>query len=54
MGFNELKIVEAHEFLNRIAGRPALTIDFDAGLAIERAVHAIARSSRDGRWVSLA
>jgi predicted dehydrogenase len=53
MGFNDLKIVEAHELLNRIAGRPALTIDFEAGLAIERAIHAIARSSNEGRWVSV-
>ena len=36
MGFNDLKIIEAHELLNRIAGKPSLTIDFDAGLAIER------------------
>ena len=54
MGFNDLKIIEAHELLNRILGRPALTIDFDAGLAIERTIHAIARSSREGRWVSVA
>ena len=48
MGFNDLKIIEAHELLNRILGRPALTLDFDAGLAIERTVHAIARSSPRG------
>jgi predicted dehydrogenase len=53
MGFNDLKVIEAHEFLNRILGRPALTLDFDAGLAIERTVHAIARSSREGRWVGV-
>ena len=53
MGFTDLKIIEAHEFLNRILGRPALTIDFEAGLAIERTVHAIARSSREGRWVAV-
>ena len=52
MGFNDLKVIEAHEFLNRILGRPALTIDFDAGLVIERAVHAIARSAHEGRWVA--
>ncbi|HKI15259.1 MAG TPA: Gfo/Idh/MocA family oxidoreductase [Roseiarcus sp.] len=52
MGFNDLKIIEAHELLNRIAGRPALTIDFEAGLAIERTIHAIARSSREGRWIA--
>jgi predicted dehydrogenase len=54
MGFNDLKIVEAHELLNRIAGKPSLTIDFDQGLAIERTIHAMARSSAEGRWVSTA
>ena len=53
MGFNDLKIVEAHELLNRIAGKPSLTIDFEAGLEIERTIHAIARSSREGQWVAM-
>ena len=53
MGFNDLKVIEAHEFLNRILGRPALVIDFEAGLIIERTIHAIARSSREGRWVAV-
>jgi predicted dehydrogenase len=52
MGFNDLKIIEAHELLKRIEGEPALTIDFEAGLAIERTIHAIAQSSREGRWVT--
>ena len=54
MGFNDLKIVEAHELLNRIAGKPSLSIDFEQGLAIERTIHAIARSSQEGRWVAAA
>ena len=53
MGFNDLKIIEAHELLKRIEGKPALTIDFDQGLAIERTIHAIGRSSREGRWVAM-
>jgi predicted dehydrogenase len=53
MGFNDLKIIECHALLARIAGAPAVTIDFDEGLAIERAVHAIARASREGRWVEV-
>ena len=53
MGFNDLKIIEAHELLKRIQGEPALTIDFDAGLLIERTIHAIARSSREGRWIGM-
>jgi predicted dehydrogenase len=53
MGFNDLKIVEAHELLNRITGRSALTIDFETGVAIERAIHAIARSCQEGRWAAV-
>jgi predicted dehydrogenase len=53
MGFNDLKIIEAHELLNRIEGKPSLTLDFDAGLAIERTIHAVARSSREGRWIAM-
>jgi hypothetical protein len=33
LGFNDLNIIEAHELLNRIAGKLSLTIDFDQGLA---------------------
>src|SRR5271165_3277390 len=54
MGFNDLKIIEAHELLNRIAGKPSLTIDFDQGLAIERTIHAVARSHAEGRWIVIA
>ncbi len=50
LGFNDLKIVEAHELLNRIADKPSLTIDFDQGVAIERVINAIGRSHREGRW----
>ena len=50
LGFNDLKIIEAHELLNRIAGKDSLTIDFDQGVAIERVIRAIGRSHREGRW----
>jgi predicted dehydrogenase len=53
MGFNELKIIEAYELLKRIRGEPSLTIDFESGLQIERTIHAIAQSSREGRWVAM-
>jgi predicted dehydrogenase len=53
MGFNDLKIVECRALLGRIAGEAAVGIDFDEGLAIERAVHAVARASREGRWVEV-
>ena len=53
LGFNDLKLIECHELLNAIAGQPARIIDFSAGLAIERAVHAMARSHAEGRWIEL-
>ena len=53
MGFNDLKIVECRALLGRIAGEPTAVVDFEEGLAIEQAVHAIARSSREGRWVAV-
>jgi predicted dehydrogenase len=53
MGFNDLKIIECRALLARIAGQKAVTIDFDEGLAIERAVHAIARASQEGKWVEV-
>jgi hypothetical protein len=33
-----------------LEGEDALLIDFDQGLAIERAVHAMARSFESGEW----
>jgi predicted dehydrogenase len=50
LGFNDLKVVEAHEVLAAIAGQPARIIDFVAGLEIERAVHAMAHSHHTGQW----
>lgn len=53
LGFNDLKVVECHELLEAIAGRPAQIVDFARGLEIERAVHAMARSHREGRRIEL-
>ena len=53
LGFNELKIIECHELLRAVRGESARVVDFDRGLEIERAVHAMARSHREGRWVEV-
>jgi predicted dehydrogenase len=53
LGFNELKIIECHELLRAISGEPAQIVGFDQGLAIERAVHAMAQSFHEGRWVAV-
>jgi predicted dehydrogenase len=53
LGFNELKVIECHELLNRIAGKPARVIEFEAGLKIERAIDAMARSDATRGWVDV-
>jgi len=50
LGFNDLKTIECHELLQRIAGAPAHIIDFEQGLEIERVIHAMGRSQKSGRW----
>ncbi|ODT74822.1 MAG: myo-inositol 2-dehydrogenase [Pelagibacterium sp. SCN 64-44] len=54
LGFNELKTIECHELLRAIGGAPdARVIDFATGLGIERTVHAMASSHREGRWTQV-
>lgn len=53
LGFNDLKTIECRELIARIEGRPANVIEFDAGLEIERTVHAMARSHAERRWVDV-
>jgi predicted dehydrogenase len=51
LGFNDLKIIECRELIARIEGKAAHVLDFEDGLAIERTIHAIARSATTGGWV---
>jgi predicted dehydrogenase len=51
LGFNELKVIELAELLYAVTGRPSAAVDFAQGLAIERVIHAFARSAERGEWV---
>lgn len=53
LGFNDLKIIECHELLNAIGGASARMIDFNAGLVIEKTVHAMHASHLSGTWAIL-
>jgi predicted dehydrogenase len=53
LGFNDLKIIECRQLIGRMLGEKTPAIDFEEGLAIERTVHAIAKSSRDGAWTKV-
>lgn len=53
LGFNDLKAIECRELLAAIEGRGARVVDFDAGLEIERCVHAMAQSHAEQRWIDL-
>lgn len=53
LGFNDLKVIEAHAFLSAIAaGREASPCFADA-LHFERVIHAIARSGETGARISV-
>jgi predicted dehydrogenase len=54
IGFNDLKVIEAAEFLRGLAGGPPAGPDFAAGLEIERMIHAIAAAARSGQRQRLA
>jgi len=51
LGFNDLKIIECHELICAIAGKPFSAIDFTQGLRIEQTVHAMARSFGEKTWI---
>jgi len=48
IGFNEMKVIECAALLRAIAGIAPPDMGFDEALKIERVIHAIARSARDG------
>ena len=54
LGFNDLKIIECQQLIGRIQGEPAMLIEFEDGIRIERTVDAMARSAHEGRWVEVA
>jgi predicted dehydrogenase len=54
LGFNDLKIIECRELLGAISGAPAHIVSFEAGYAIEKAVHAMARSAAERNWITVA
>ena len=48
LGFGDLKVIEAAEFLRAIAGGPPCHPDFTEALEIERIIHAIDAAARTG------
>jgi predicted dehydrogenase len=53
LGFNDLKIIECRELIAAMAGEGARVIDFERGVEIEQAVHAMAESYRRKGWVEV-
>jgi len=53
LGFNDLKIIECRELIGRMRGEPALLIDFEDGIRIERTVDAMACSAQASAWVDV-
>ncbi|MFB2594970.1 Gfo/Idh/MocA family protein [Paracoccus sp. p4-l81] len=53
-GFNEMKVIEAHQLMTAIAGGGPCGPDFAEGLVIERIIHGMARSAATGQSVAIA
>jgi predicted dehydrogenase len=53
LGFNDLKVIECRQLLAAIAGETAHVVDFERGLEIEQAVHAMAASFARRAWVDV-
>ncbi|QKV18513.1 Gfo/Idh/MocA family protein [Oricola thermophila] len=53
LGFNDLKVIECRQVLAAMAGDGAHVIDFEKGVEIERAVHAMAAAHDGGGWVDI-
>ena len=54
LGFNDLKIIECRQLIARMLGQPSVSIGFEEGILIERAIAAMARSFQEGKWVEVA
>ena len=53
LGFSDLKTIECRQLIGRMLGEESLSIGFDEGILIERAVDAMARSFQQERWVEV-
>jgi predicted dehydrogenase len=53
LGFNDLKVIEAAHFLRCIAGVEQPFIGFEQGLVIEKTIHGMAASAREGVWIDI-
>jgi predicted dehydrogenase len=53
LGFNDLKVIEARDFVRALAGEPVTRADFREAWEVQRVVDAVLQSSRDRGWVTL-
>ncbi len=54
IGFNDLKTIEAAEFLEEILGARPTGPDFAEGAAVQETLDAVYRSAKSGRWEKVA
>lgn len=53
IGFNDLKAIEARDFLQAVAGGSRRGPDFREGYEVQRLVELAYRSAREGRWLDV-
>ena len=52
LGFNDLKAIEARDFLLAVAGGPRIGPDFREGYEVQKLVELAYRSAREKRWLN--
>lgn len=53
LGYNDLKTIEAKAVVEAVAGNPSAAMCFAEAVGVERVAHAIRRSDRGKRWITL-
>jgi predicted dehydrogenase len=53
IGFNDLKAIEARDFLQAVAGGPRKGPDFREGYEVQKLVELAYRSAREKRWLEV-
>jgi len=52
LGYNDLKVIEARNFLLAVQQGRGAEPDFDEGLRVQRVMAAVEQSAAERRWVS--
>ncbi|WP_233269353.1 Gfo/Idh/MocA family protein [Alteribacillus sp. YIM 98480] len=53
MGYNDMKVLEAHELLSALSNDTPYVCDFEFGASIDKTVDAILKSAKEKKWIDV-